>query len=127
MDLVWAKEEECAPNKMPCSCHYCALVAADLQICDLHVRVWKKVNDIAKFRMGHETLNAEDLSMNVKEHIVNVIYQCIEDKKNWGRVSHDNDQYTMLITRLSVDYFVFCFHTKNIEPVPDDADPLPMD
>jgi hypothetical protein len=38
----------------------------------------------------------------------------------------EKPEYTLNVERLSKNEYKFCFHAE-IKPVPDDADPLPMD
>ena len=119
------------PNKMPtpnCKCPTCVLYYANLQICDLRVTIIKKGKNGLNFRMRHEDVQPFDLTdEDIQTSIMALIDRVIE--KNL-RVDHyfrvENPDFNINIERLSKNEYKFCFHAET-KPVPDDADPLPMD
>jgi hypothetical protein len=129
MDLVSAKDKECAPDKM-CSCNVCNLIAHNTNIDDVVVEVQRRTpNKPPSYRIGSFTIPNYDIPDAVKFSIYELVYDQFryDDLKVGKSRVEESERFAMIIYRHDNITFDFSFRTKNIEPVPDDADPLPMD
>ena len=118
-------------TKMPtpdCTCPTCVLYYANLQICDLRVTLIKKGKDGLNFRMRHtDVLPFDTTNADIQNSIMALIYNVVRKNMKVGHYQLvEKPEYTLHIDHLSKNEYKFCFHAK-MEPVPDDADPLPMD
>ena len=111
-----------------CKCPTCVLYYANLQICDLRVTIIKKKTNGLGFKIRHEdVLPFDTTNEDIKQSIMALIYDVVQRNI---KVDHffrvESSDFNANIERLSKNEYKFCFHAK-IEPVPDDANPLPMD
>jgi len=94
---------------MVCSCPFCPLVATDLQVCDIKVKLPKR-----NTHFSTEVVLDDTLPDSIKHNIIRVtLYfkNILELKIGCGKTI-DETEYYCCVERYKKDEFKICFHSK---------------